>query len=152
MREVVGDFERRINFIPAYHKVDEGKGVGSARMYVALVGDLGAISWELYTDWMLPETVAWWKETGRDRFLTPGDPTAGAVWAHYAIPRHEDDINDGPHDCDLLPDGKCWGYLACSYLAGDEVYLPLVREGEDGLWSRLRQFYAEWVEAEAVST
>lgn len=74
-------------------------------------------------------------------------PSGFDVGYHADEPRYDD---QEPFDCDYRPSGKC--YYDGSGLAGDDFLRIFLTEGEDAMWSGLRQRYAEWFETEANPT
>lgn len=148
------EFSRRVVVTPAFHRVHadprQDYGVGSADLVFVLRGPLGAISWEVFTSWMLPETWEWWAKR-RD---TPGDsmfgqpmpdsvPKSGLVTLHAAATSREHE-NRRLHDtCDWV-DGPCWSeILSCGW--GDALLTTLIAEGDGPVWPRLREFYDRYL-------
>lgn len=133
-------FERIVTMRPAFHRVhDDPKknyGVGGVYLRMVLRGPLGATQFLLLTDWYLPETLEWWKARG----LSRGNrgPTPVDKGYHWSTPQYE---GQEARDCDLLPGGKC--YYDGSGLNAEGVYQRLLKEGSEGVWRELEEFYHE---------
>lgn len=131
------ELERIVTMRPAFHRVHEDPkknyGVGSVSLRMVLKGPLGAVQFLLLTNWYLPQTHAWWGSRG----IKPGLECVPADKGyHWTTPQYE---GQEPMDCDLLPGGKC--YYDGSGLNADELYQVLLKEGSDGVWRELEEFY-----------
>lgn len=118
---------------PAFDRRDEpnGPGIASAEIVFAVRGPLGAIAFEIMTGWF-PREI--------DDTTLPCAVTRGRgvqIGFHSAEPRTE---ARGPQPCDLLG-AQC--YHDSSYLAADEPFDILCREGLDALWAYLERLYHE---------
>lgn len=127
-------FRRAMIFVSAYDGRHEPQnyGVHCADFCFVLVGEHGAISFEMFTGWHLPH-VAERIEEG---------PTGAAVNRHSPRPprwAEADDWVGGPNDCDWTDTGKC--YSDGSNLAGDDILVALVGEGWEAMWRELRSWY-----------
>lgn len=111
---------------------DYGIGGVTFRFYVR--GPLGAVDWDLSTGWYLPETHELHEQLGYDRSA----PSGGAVTLHAATPRW--DGHEPRSDCHTGIN-PCYGDV--SYLAGDDVLGRLIKEGHDGVWAALGEWYFE---------
>ena len=137
------EFERRWAFRPAYdHTDDPNKGWGTMKAYAALVGPGGAITLTIKTGWALPESQTRMKALGfeaSDPSIWKGEGAAVGIH-HKTDPGHA--LGD-PEPCDYF-DGDC--YFDISYLAAEDVFERFIREGEDGLWASLAEWYEEQIE------
>lgn len=166
MREVVGDLERRLVFEPGHHGNPKAKnrpgdlnhwGVAAMRMRFLLVGPHGATQFLLGTGWYLPETYRWWLDSGRmppGRFggpLNELDPRHGPAMPadlgyHAYEPRYEDQSS---YECDVLANTeRC--YYDGSGLNAEPVFDRLLREGEDGVWAELWDYYRSLFDGEPI--
>lgn len=124
-------FEHRVQFIAAFDKRpkqpgDPNYGVHGVEIRFGLIGELGAVSWVLFTGWMLPEI-----EGPSHR------PIAAGVCWHGRMPSEP---NERPNiiDCEYL-NGPC--YDAGVTFLSDDVFEALTREGEAGVWRVLEEKY-----------
>lgn len=152
-------FTTQIKVTPPYDYRDDvadGRGCHGMAIVFILTGPAGAISWSLSTglmanavfdpDWRSgcgrpPHRIG---EPGWDRFgwdRRPRTPTAGPVESHSAVQSRE--WWDGPHACDMLPGGQCFG--DAGYLIGDRALTALLEGGDTALWVFLREIYDEWL-------
>lgn len=140
------NFERTINFIPAFDKrhADPAKnyGIGGVRIRFVLKGSLGAMQFVIETNWQLPHVQ---EEVDRKPFdwglpYFRHKSMASDVGYHSPKPMYED---QKPMDhCDVLADGKC--YYGGSSLYAEETAFPiLLKEGSDGIWKFLENEYRE---------
>lgn len=138
------DFYKRVEFTPAWHRVHEDPsknyGVSGVSIHFLLVGENGAISWEIMTGWVLPETREWWKSRG----IVPGEmTTAGGVGFHY--PPERDDL-------EYLDVGSCsyLGQCRCDvgFLYGNTMMEKLIEGGEDALWAEMIVAYESMQQTE----
>lgn len=134
----VNGFKRRMVIRPAFDKRDpdpkKDKGIGGVSIYLWLIGEKGAVSWEFLTEWMLPETKSRLRDEGH-RWM---GPTAGPVSLHSRTPTEED--GEGTDDCLLLGPDRCYD-AGGSYTWGERPYEALVRGGFDAMWACLEGIY-----------
>jgi hypothetical protein len=133
--------QRRIDFMgTSWHDWPDGqKGVGSIKLRMILIGEHGAITWSISTGWMLPETLEAWQKHGippRHQNLGQGFP----VVIHAPTPV-EDYMEGSGGECDVLPSGYCYG--DAGFLAGDEFFETLIREGEEAVWRKMEEWYLD---------
>ncbi len=126
------DFERQITFRAAYDKRDpdptKNYGIHSVEIRFLLKGPKGATQFLFYTGWFLPEV--------RKPGLSNDYPMPVDLGYYSLTPQYE---NDQPFDCDLFPSGKC--YYDGSSLNAEPVFERLLREGHEGVWAELEDFY-----------
>jgi hypothetical protein len=143
-------FKRLVRVTPATHRVHDDPvkhyGVTSCEMVFVLRGPLGAISYEVLTGWMLPETWAWWEK----RRHTPGDamyghprpdskPVGGGLFLHAATFSSEHDHRIVHEQCEWVA-GPCWTEVI-SYLRGNALMARLIAKGDRAVWAELRTLY-----------
>jgi hypothetical protein len=130
----MSELKRHVRFIPAFHRVDEGYGVGGVELYFSVVGEKGAVCVNMMTGWMLSQTHAWWKSRG----ITPRPQSVegGCVSIHSVAPTER-----GAVDCDLLG-GKCYDG-GTYYNYATEFAELLVRKGDDAVFDKLEEEYRE---------
>lgn len=127
---------------PAYHKIPK-YGVHGCDISFYLKGPKGAVQFVVSTGWMLPETYAWWEETGKAQELRVpsgkflASPFPSDLGYHSPVPQYEEQtcISD---DCGIIG-GPC--YYDGSTLGAEEPFHVLIREGTDGLWKYLEDYY-----------
>ena len=124
--------ERSIKFAPAWDRRGESAGVHGVQIDFTLKNAVSAVTFELFTDWMLPKTLEWWKETGLGRgHRTQG----GAMRLCRTVPQYED--QKPATDCPHL--GTC--YSDFGFSAPEFIFLPaLIERGEEAMWEEMGKF------------
>ena len=124
------DFERIIRFRPAYDKrhPDPAKnyGVHGVDLVCTLKGPNGAISFVLFTHWMLPNVSP-----------TNIQPTPSGVDYHSPVRTNEYEHKN--ENCEHLDGQIC--YSDGSALAADDAFRALIEGGSEGLWEYLQGWY-----------
>jgi len=135
-------FEKVVIFEPAYDKrnPDPSKnyGIHGVNMRFVLKGELGSIHFCVFTNWHLPEVTEeykykptwgndWWKPTPAD--ISYHSKTRLNEWDH----EHE--------NCTWLDGETC--YTDGSSLYAEKPFEALIREGSEGLWKFLENYYNE---------
>lgn len=148
--------ERIIEFDPAFDRRDpvpsKNYGIHSVTLRFILKGELGAVQFIVYTNWHLPSVT---KERDLKALTEPLDqiqlnvlfrPMAADLGYHSRKPMYDDQemLSD---KCPVL-DGVC--YYDGSGLNAQPVFEILLKEGGEGVWSRLEEEYHTVFEAEAV--
>lgn len=135
--------EREVSFRAAYDKRDpdpnKNYGVHGVDIFFVLRGEQGAITFCLFTDWVLPHVARWWESIGATRFCDPFVPQTGGLTFHSASP-HPD--GSGPNECNWLPGGRCYQRMS-STIHEREVADRLIREGGEGVWAAMEGWYKE---------
>ena len=145
--------ERIIEFSPAFDKrhPDPSKnyGVQGVEIRFVLKGELGAVQFLLFTNWMLPHV-----QVEHDkRFLSEPDqlsidclyhPMPADLGYHSFTPTYEGQIPISD-SCEYLNGKPC--YYDGSGLAAERVYQRLLREGSDGVWTELEDYYESTFDA-----
>lgn len=144
--EQVGEFKRIVQLWPDYDKthIDPSKnyGVHGVDLICALVGELGAITFTVFTNWMIPSVQ---KEIDNEppypilpyRFY---QPQLADVSYHSHVSHYEDQYSHD--DCEYIG-GKC--YCDGSVLQAQDVMDILRVEGLDGVWKELERRYDMWL-------
>lgn len=151
-------FERIVSFSPAYDRrhADPRKnyGIHGVVLRMVLKGPLGATQFVLFTNWQLPHVT----EETMERCLARGEdriglkvsflPTPADLGYHWGAPHYQ---GQTARDCEYVAGGKC--YYDGSGLNAERIYETLVREGSDGVWRELEEYYRLIAgEAEALKT
>ena len=140
--------EKITHFAPAYHRVDEGYGVGGVRAWMTLKGAEGAVSFAFTTGMYLKETYQYWDEKGctNTHYLkhASGNYSAMAhmgfdVSIHSHKPMYEGQ-EPSKDDCEWIG-GQC--YSESTYMLADEWHWVLVKEGGDKVWELMEEYYNE---------
>lgn len=147
-------FTHEIRVHPSYDHRDEpgdNRGCGSASLELILHGPKGALSCQIFTDWMahpLTEPYHRGQTTPRPRIDRPGldarttghdGPSGAGVYSHSATQLK--DYWLGPNACPILG-GECYGDVG--YLVSDHVLAAMVSEGDEGAWREMREIYDSW--------
>lgn len=147
-------FTFKVKVRPGFDKrhTDPSKnyGVGSVDLFFDLIGPKGATNFSCSTG-IYPQSVyEFWRtlpelgslhHRGAGRV---GEPMGYSVNYHSPVPLHDFQKEEKPHDCDLLPGGKC--YSDGSFLAGDDFLEALAVGGEPGVQEKLYGFYVDHFE------
>jgi hypothetical protein len=131
------DLTRIVQFAPAFERMEEGVGRGSARCWFCLRGPKGAVTFSVSTGWYLPESRAAIKALGYE----PGGGEGGAVTTHATWPYRDFLEETRCDECDWLDRQPCYGDVG--YLAGEEFFVGLVKHGDEALWALLKTWYDE---------
>lgn len=149
----VSEFERIVSFAPAYDKrsnvPSQNYGIHGVDLRMVLKGPLGATQFLLYTGWLLPETIG----ARRDRWdgiFDYGPALARRDGGHGLHPLPADLGYHSPH---AIYDGQNVVSESCEYLDGKPCYYDgsglnaarpfeaLLREGDEGVWNVLMNYY-----------
>jgi len=149
--------ERIVEFDPAYDKrnSEPGKnyGIHSVTLRFLLKGELGAVQFVIHTGWQLPHVT---KEQDEKALTMPLDagwlnvlfhPMAADLGYHSPSPMY-DDQEPLSQECPVLG-GVC--YYDGSTLNAEPVFEILLKEGGEGVWSRLEEEYYKVFKTEAAS-
>lgn len=136
--------KREITFCPAFHRVSDDPskdyGVHGVEIHFTLSGPEGAIIFRLFTNWMLPETCAWWKERGIDARREPDrEPQDAGVIFHSGKPMYEG--HEPSEDACTYLGRPC--YQDIGFTMAKEPRDILIREGDEGVWTWLERQYRE---------
>ena len=135
--------ERKFLCHPAYDKRNpdpkKNYGIHGVTMCFYVVGDKGAVSFVLFTNWYLPEV----QEEMDKNPLNPSisyfahKPLPADLGYHSKTPMWEGQESMG--ECDFLDGAPCY-YDGTSIGAAD-VFEILLRDGSDGIWKELEERY-----------
>lgn len=143
-------FERIVEFEPAYDRRDEGYGIHGVDLRMVLKGEKGAVQFGLSTGWLLPETVGseagqWdihhrYDEALYQRGSGKHYPMPFDLGYHSRVPRYHEQsaITEG---CAYLDGEPC--YYDGSSLNAWHPFEALLRGGSEGVWTYLEGYYAE---------
>ena len=125
------DFERIVEFTPAYDKRDpdpkKNYGIGSVILRMVLKGPAGAVQFMLYTNWCLPhvqeELLVRASSRGASSIRALFFPLPADKGYHSPVPRYEgqEAISES---CPYLDGRPC--YYDGSSMAADELYNLLI--------------------------
>lgn len=136
--------QRTVRFKPAFHRChtnpSKDYGISGVTMLWVLRVDDWAITWDVFTDWGLPDEA--FKAACPDcthpshRNGYPlGGASGGTVEWHAPVPLYED--HDPRSDrCPLIDRDRCYGDVG--YTLGSEVFDVLRTEGDEATWRKLR--------------
>jgi hypothetical protein len=149
------EFERVTQFLPAYDKRDpdprKDYGVHGVDLLMYVKGSLGIVQFRLFTGWLLPETVGatkgdWpqveyhdYSQNINNQISARMYPMPADLGYHWTSPRYRDQT--GRNDCYLLDGQTC--YYDGSTLNSWEPFEVLLREGSDGVFKYLEDYYKE---------
>lgn len=155
---------RTIRLVPGYDLSEEpgGYGVSGMKVMFYLRGPRGGISWGIYTDWIpwlpQPRGGRWGQrvyrfdtKAGRGSQTRDLFPSGLTIAYHSPVPpprESEDDyVPAGIEGCGLLGgEGLC--YSDGSGLAGEELLVRLIYDGESAVWAEMERWYEERLPAE----
>lgn len=124
--------EKRISFRPAFDKREAGYGIHGVELRFQMIGLDGAVEFLLFTNWMLPQNADGLPDVLRR-------PMPANLDFHSRKP-FDYQAQEDSRECRLLG-GPCWS--DGSALNAEPVYERLLREGDDGVWAALGEFYNE---------
>ena len=129
---------------PAFDKRDpipsKNYGISPERELYAVVGEVGAMAFDIFTDRFRPHVA---EELGEDDIICHY-PMGGCVNYHFRqCPEDWKDYAKA-QDCDLLGGQPC--YCDGSALAGDDMLALFKRRGEEGVFQALTKRYHDAVE------
>jgi hypothetical protein len=144
--------ERIVIFSPAFDKrhPEPGKnyGIHGVELKMVLKGDKGATQFVLYTNWMLPHVT---KEmdnrilrestTGRLSDISlrcTYHPLPADLGYHSPVPQYEGQ-SICSQSCEYLDGKPC--YYDGSGLNAERIYEVLLKEGSEGVWKELENYY-----------
>jgi hypothetical protein len=140
----MGKLKQIVEFSPAWNRQSEGQGIGGVEIRFAVVGERGAVSFSVFTNWFLPEderqVEAKVLETGALTLMRPFP----ALFAVHRAPNAGEELT-AFCDCDLIG-GPC----TCDTSATRAVALfrLLVAEGSERVFDELSALYAANFEEE----
>jgi hypothetical protein len=139
-------FDRSIEFTAAYDMREKGYGIHGAECWFILKKDGKALTWSLFTNWMLPHVQA--ETDARPPSLEmpylAHKPMSATVASHYPYPTREDQTPN--ENCEHLGGCKCYG--DCSFTVGERFFTALVERGSDGAFEEMEKLWPQWMEEE----
>ena len=161
--------EKITNISPAFDRRDpdpsKNYGIHGCDLRMILKGELGAVQFVLSTNWMLPsvreESLANPKSISYKEhypFTFVQEPMPVDIGYHSPTPLYEDQLPIGQrpkYDDDFNQIGVTGEPSPCEYLDGKPCYydgsslgsIPiwelLLKEGSDGVWKYLEEYYVE---------
>lgn len=138
-------FEKIVQFTPAFDKrhpdPSRNYGIGSVRIRFILKGEKGAVQFYCSTKWYLPETIKEYRNSKGVELLDNKEEDCSGISAwdlgyHSPKPMFKGQTSDA---CDILEKGEC--YYDGSGLNAFPLAETLVREGSDGIWKKLEEYY-----------
>lgn len=135
--------KKEITFEPAYDKrhTDPKKnyGIHGVNLRFVLSGGCGAVQFVLYTNWQLPHVQEEFDHkpvASRYPHLSC-HPMPADLGYHSPVPQYEGQSSMGS-DCEYV-EGDC--YYDGSSLNAQPVYETLLKEGHEGVWRELEEYY-----------
>lgn len=127
--------ERTVEMSPAYDKRDpdptKNYGIGCVLITFILKGERGAVQFKMGSGWFLPQN----KNAHSDFY-----PSAWDKGYHSYIPRY-DGQTTVTDSCHVLDGKPC--YYDGSTLNAEPLLEVLLREGSEGIWRELEEYYKE---------
>lgn len=129
-------FTRRISFTPGYQTNPDIPEKGQHPMHMAFIlkSDKGALVFDINTGWYLAH-----------KYRNQSRPSVWSLVAHRHLDSNPNaDESDMCDHCDLI-DEPCVAenLYGLTSPVHDELFLTLLRDGEEVLWARLEAIYAE---------
>lgn len=138
--------ERIVEFNPAYDERNNPKGnygIHGVNLRMMLKGDKGVVQFVLYTNWHLPhvQDELESKMVGKDKFYiqTITRPLPADLGYHSPKPIYEDQLPMSD-SCEYLDGHEC--YYDGSGLNAERIYDVLLKEGSEGVWRELEEYYS----------
>lgn len=125
--------ERRVQFRPGFDKRDtpENHGIFGGALWFTVVGPMGAVSFELHTDWYPPSVP---QHLWQAMAFRPYPKAAHVSW-HTPVPAGTPDAVS----CEYSETDYCLPETAYHY--ADRHRELLLNEGSEAMWAQLEQDY-----------
>lgn len=133
--------EKITQFMPAFDRrdpnPDKNYGIHGVDLRMVLKGDKGAVQFVLFTNWQLPHV----QEEQKSR-MTPSnhilyEPIPADLGYHSLEPHYNG--QEPRNDCEYLNGKPC--YYDGSGLNAELIYQVLLKEGSEGVWKELQEYY-----------
>lgn len=130
--------ERRINISPGFYLIRpeplKNYGIGACRIWFYVIGDKGAVQWQIGTDWY-PQKAREHRMGFPDRHEV--QPQAWDIGYHSKTPRYE---GHSPMSgtCQLI---GCQCFYDGSSLSAETWVEGFVNGGTEWLWPKLEEYY-----------
>lgn len=140
-----GALRRIVKFRPAFDKRDpnpaKNYGIHGVDLVMFVCGAEGAVQFVLYTNWQLPHVT---KEQDAAKPHTTSThllchPMPADLGYHAKSPRYKDQ-EPLTESCEFTG-GRC--FYAGSGLNAERIYEVLLREGDEGVWRELEEYYQQ---------
>ena len=118
--------QKLIEFVPAFDRKSEDKGIGALHIKFLLRGPEGAVQFALNTGWYSPH-IEYYRE-----------PLPTDLRYHSPVLQYETQTVIS-ESCPYIHNQPC--YYDGSTLAAEDVFKLLVVDGEHAVWRRLLQYY-----------
>jgi hypothetical protein len=136
--------KREVKFTPAYNRGAQG-GIHGVELEFAVVGELGAVTFKIFTNWQLPEvrenmlnSSTSFGYVQKYPFTFVMEPIPADLGFHSRLPAYEG--QQYMSECTYTPEGEgC--YYDGSSMAAVNLFDVLVAEGSDGVWRELESKY-----------
>lgn len=136
---------RRIEFTPAYDRVNEGYGIHGVDMQWLLEGPKGVIQFIVFTNWHLPETQERLdrKSAGADLVTLRAlyHPQPAGIGYHSYVPLRDWQKEPTTKSCKYLDGAPC--YYDGSILRAESFFKLLVEKGHKAVWQKMEDYYQE---------
>jgi hypothetical protein len=144
--------EKIVKFYPAFDRRNDPKGnygIHGVDMRMVLKGDKGVVQFVLYTNWQLPHVQEELnnKAIGQDSIYISAilNPLPADLGYHSPVPQYEGQ-SIASESCEYLDGKPC--YYDGSGLNAERIYEVLLKEGSDGVWRELEDYYNMIFESE----
>lgn len=133
---------KEIKVLPAFDKRDpnpsKNYGIHGAELYFILKGELGAVSFTVYTNWNLPhveEELAHYRRDPSLDFMFK--PSGADISYHSLTPLYEG--QSSVDECSLLDGKPC--YCDGSGLQAIEICAKMIAGGSEAVWKEMEAVY-----------
>lgn len=134
--------ERITELSPAFDKRDsdpkKNYGIHGVNLRMIVKGEDGAVQFVLYTNWQLPHVTEEQRHRVSPDRMFLYEPMPADLGYHSKKPHYEDQ-KPMQKSCPYVDGGEC--YYDGSTLNAEPVYEILLREGSDGVWKYLEDYY-----------
>jgi hypothetical protein len=134
--------ERTTNFLPAYDRRHDNRGIHGADLLMSVKGDRGGVIFVVYTNWYLPHVTdellsgTLTEMQVRTRFL----PYAAELSFHGKKPFYGGQTRTN-RECKMTDDDYC--YCDGSTLMAEDILTALIQGGSESVWVELENLYHE---------
>ena len=145
-------FERIVKVSPAYDRRDpdphKNYGIHGAHLLFVLKGELGAVAFDIGTNWYLPHVA---EELRGKEHLYSGksffEPTPYSIGYHSPKPMYEDHSMSAV-ECEYLDGKSC--YFGDNVTYSEVPFKILISEGSEAMWAWMENYYKERFEDKKV--
>jgi len=145
-------FEKTVTFRPAYDKrhpnPSKNYGIHGVEILFLLKGKKGAVQFLISTSWQLPHVQKEMDALPLGQFpYLHHKPMPADLGYHSYKPMYEEHL-PSTNSCSFLDNKPC--YYDGSALNAEPIFNVLLKEGSDGVWRELEQYYNEVFEVREV--